>query len=56
MALTDLPRFTCLPERVGQHHGTMHLLPQGHDIVGQVQAAYESVQQGQLPEFPTIEW
>jgi hypothetical protein len=56
MALTDLPRFSCLPEQIGQHNGTMHLLPQGNDVIGQVQDAYDSVQQGKLPVSPTIEW
>ena len=27
LALRDLPTFTCLPERVGQHFCTTHLLP-----------------------------
>lgn len=27
LALRDLPTFTCLPERVGQHCSTTHLLP-----------------------------
>jgi hypothetical protein len=56
MALTALPCFKCLPKQVGQHHGTMHLLPQGSDAIAQVQAAYDSVQNGCLPDFPTIEW
>lgn len=28
LALSDYPRFTCLPERIGQHRTTIHLLPQ----------------------------
>src|ERR1044071_2212123 len=28
LALADLPRFTCLPEPVGQHRTTTHLLPE----------------------------
>ena len=32
LALRDLPTFTCLPERVGQHCSTTHLLPD-EDVV-----------------------
>lgn len=28
LALADYPTFSCLPERVGQHRTTIHLLPQ----------------------------
>ncbi len=28
MALRELPRFTCLPEQMGQHKTTIHLLPE----------------------------
>jgi len=32
MALRDLPRFTCLPEQQGQHHTTIHLLPDEDNV------------------------
>jgi len=56
MALDRLPTFTCLPEDRGQHRGTMHLLPQGDDVLGQLRRGFERVQQGMLDPNPTIEW
>lgn len=59
LALSDLPRFTCLPERRGQHSTTIHLLPPGGDGVGpmeRIRRGFEKVRRGELDEFPTIEW
>jgi phytoene dehydrogenase-like protein len=60
LALSGLPRFSCLPEPVGQHRATAHLLPQeadcGGDIIGGLKKAFAQVKDGQLPDFPTIEW
>jgi phytoene dehydrogenase-like protein len=55
LALTDLPTFTCLPERRGQHGATIHLLPED-DVLGSLKSTYASVKAGQLADFPTIEW
>jgi phytoene dehydrogenase-like protein len=55
LALTGLPRFTCLPEERGQHGTTTHLMPQ-EDPIGALRRAFDDVQQGRLPEFPSIEW
>ena len=55
LAPKGLPKFKCLPEQQGQHHGTMHLLPQ-EDPVAQLQEAFADAQAGRLPQFPTIEW
>jgi phytoene dehydrogenase-like protein len=56
LALTALPRFTCLPEEQGQHRTTTHLLPQEGDIIGALKQAHAEALAGKLPEFPTIEW
>lgn len=56
MALDRLPTFSCLPEDRGQHRGTMHLLPQGNDILGQLRRGFDAVQRGELDPTPTIEW
>ena len=56
MALSDLPRFTCLPENRGQHNGTMHLLPQGPHPIAEIKAGFEAVMRGELAACPTIEW
>jgi len=55
LALSELPRFTCLPEDRGQHKGTIHLLPDEEVILDTVREAFTDVQAGRLPDFPTIE-
>ena len=58
LALNDLPTFSCLNERIGQHKTTSHLLPQEEDgsILDQIKDSYQQVQNGILADFPTIEW
>lgn len=58
LALRDLPTFSCLPERVGQHNTTIHLLPDTDEahILSHLMSTFNDVMAGQLPEFPTIEW
>src|SRR3954469_989927 len=56
LALKRLPRFTCLPEDRGQFGSTMHLLPDEHEVMGAMRAAFADVKAGRLPQFPTIEW
>ncbi|HEU4436978.1 MAG TPA: NAD(P)/FAD-dependent oxidoreductase [candidate division Zixibacteria bacterium] len=56
LALDRLPKFTCLPEMRGQHNATIHLLPQGPDVIRQIREGFEKVQAGELADFPTIEW
>jgi phytoene dehydrogenase-like protein len=56
LALRDLPRFTCFPEQRGQHQTTMHLLPQGADVLAQIKRGHAQAMAGELPDFPTIEW
>ena len=56
LALSGLPRFTCLPEDKGQHRTTTHLLPQEGDIIGAIKRAHADALAGKLPEFPTMEW
>ncbi len=55
LALSGMPRFTCLPEARGQHQATIHLLPEG-DVLGSLRSAFEQVRSGQLADFPSIEW
>ncbi len=55
LALSGLPRFTCLPEPVGQHQTTIHLLPETDVLEGLVHAFREAMA-GRLPELPAIEW
>jgi phytoene dehydrogenase-like protein len=54
LALRDLPKFSCLddPRAYGP---TIHLLPED-DVIASIERAYAEVQEGRLPELPTIEW
>eukprot|EP01114_Cavostelium_apophysatum_P004634 TRINITY_DN1496_c0_g1_i1.p1 TRINITY_DN1496_c0_g1~~TRINITY_DN1496_c0_g1_i1.p1 ORF type:complete len:463 (-),score=122.01 TRINITY_DN1496_c0_g1_i1:40-1428(-) len=56
LALKDLPKFTCLPQNVGQWMTTIHVLPQSGDIIGALRKNYQDCKNGKLPEFPAIEW
>lgn len=56
LALSGLPKFTCLPEDIGQYGPTIHLLPQEPDVLAAVKHAYDESEAGRLPDFPTIEW
>jgi phytoene dehydrogenase-like protein len=55
LALRDLPRFASLPEPVGQHHGTIHVLPDLDDPLPAVRAAWEQARAGEVPDRPPIE-
>jgi phytoene dehydrogenase-like protein len=56
LALDRLPTFTCLPENRGQHHATIHLLPQEQNVISHIRQGFEQVQVGELADFPPIEW
>ena len=55
-ALDRLPTFTCLRENRGQHHATIHLLPQVPDVISHIRKGFEQVQGGELADSPPIEW
>ena len=56
MALDRLPVFRCLPEDRGQCRATIHLLPQGSDVIGQLRRGFDQAQAGELPDVAAIEW
>jgi phytoene dehydrogenase-like protein len=71
MALSGLPRFSCLPEDAPSPYGsTIHLLPGSAGLAGlgssdlgdadspmaALRAMWADVQAGRLPAEPTIEW
>jgi len=59
LALSGLPRFTCLPEGEKSPFGsTIHLLPgsDGDQPLARLRRMWAQVQAGQLPDEPTIEW
>lgn len=56
LALKGLPTFKCLPDPIGQHRTTTHLLPDEHEVIDVVTQGFKDVQEGRLPDFPTIEW
>jgi phytoene dehydrogenase-like protein len=55
LALDRLPTFRCLPTNCGQHQATIHLLPQGSDVISQIRRSFEQAEAGELPDFPPIE-
>jgi phytoene dehydrogenase-like protein len=55
LALSGLPNFTCLPDAVGQHGTTIHLLPE-KDVIASLVRAFGDAMAGRLPDFPAIEW
>lgn len=55
LALAGLPRFTCLPDEVGQHRGTIHLLPRLDDPVAALRRAHADAMAGRVPDRPAIE-
>ncbi|MGD8823553.1 MAG: NAD(P)/FAD-dependent oxidoreductase [Myxococcales bacterium] len=55
LCLSDLPVFTCLPERQGQHRATIHLLPE-QETKKTLAQAFADCRSGMLPREPAIEW
>ena len=55
LCLAELPEFSCLPERRGQHQATIHLLPET-DTRAALDDAFDQCRAGLLPEAPPIEW
>ncbi|HAX80490.1 MAG TPA: FAD-dependent oxidoreductase, partial [Cyanobacteria bacterium UBA11372] len=56
LCLKGLPKFTCLPEDLGQYGTTIHLLPDEGEVMSAIRSSFADVQAGKLPEFPAIEW
>jgi phytoene dehydrogenase-like protein len=56
LALKGLPKFTCLPQDVGQYSSTIHLLPDEADVLSKLKDSFKMVGEGKLDPFPTIEW
>jgi phytoene dehydrogenase-like protein len=55
LALRELPRFTSMPEPRGQHHGTIHLLPDLDDPLPALDHALRQALAGEVPDRPPIE-
>jgi phytoene dehydrogenase-like protein len=56
LALKGLPKFLCLPEDKGQFGPTIHLLPDEDVVMKSLVESFRAVQNGELPDFPAIEW
>ena len=56
LCLDALPEFRSLPQAVGQHRGTIHLLPEEGVVLETLRQSFADVRAGRLPEFPAIEW
>jgi phytoene dehydrogenase-like protein len=55
LALRELPTFTSLPDPVGQHRGTIHLLPDLDDPLPALREALDEALAGRIPARPPIE-
>ena len=56
LALSDLPRFRCLPDAHGQHHATSFLLPGGEGAaMSALGRAFSDAGRGQIPALPPLE-
>ncbi len=56
LALSELPRFSCLPELPSAFGPTIHLLPDEGEVIARLKSSFADARAGKLPEFPTIEW
>jgi len=59
LALSDLPRFAALPEPVGQHGTTVHLLPPpaaDGSVLTALREAFAAGEAGALDPLPPVEW
>ncbi len=59
LALDGVPRFSALPEPVGQHSTTVHLLPEpasDGSVLTAVRAAFDAANEGRLDPLPPVEW
>ena len=56
LCLSALPKFTCLLQDRGQFGTTMHILPEGDDVLDKLISSFHDAQAGKLPDFPAIEW
>ena len=56
LALNRAPSFPCLADRGTAFGPTIHLLPQGGDVLAELERSWHAVQRGQLADFPSIEW
>jgi phytoene dehydrogenase-like protein len=56
LALKGLPKFSCCPDDKRVYGPTIHLLPDEDKVIRVMQAGFEEVRAGRLPDFPMIEW
>jgi len=56
LALDRAPSFRCLPQHGPQFGPTIHLLPEEHAVLGELERGFRAVQAGKLADFPSIEW
>ncbi|MGH3747388.1 MAG: phytoene desaturase family protein, partial [Micromonosporaceae bacterium] len=59
VAMSDLPRFSALPEPVGQHSTTVHLMPEAAadgSVLSATRAAFEAAAEGRMDPLPPLEW
>jgi phytoene dehydrogenase-like protein len=56
LALEKAPAFRCLPQQEASFGPTIHLLPDERVVLAELERAWQQVQRGELPDFPSIEW
>lgn len=56
LALAQAPTFRCLPDRGKQFGPTIHLLPEEHHVLAELERGWQQIQRGELADFPSIEW
>ncbi|MGH3714118.1 MAG: phytoene desaturase family protein [Micromonosporaceae bacterium] len=59
LALSELPRFAALPEPVGQHTTTVHLMPPpaaDGSVLTAIRDAFDAAAAGRLDPLPPVEW
>ncbi|MGH3738731.1 MAG: phytoene desaturase family protein [Micromonosporaceae bacterium] len=59
LALSELPRFAALPEPMGQHGTTVHLMPppaSDGSVLSAVREAFDAAADGRLAPLPPLEW
>jgi phytoene dehydrogenase-like protein len=56
LALSAMPRFSCLPDPPPRFGPTIHLLPDEPVVLSALREAFDTAASGRLPAFPSIEW
>jgi len=56
MCMKDLPKFSCLPNPPAKFGPTIHIMPQGENVIEELRKSYKEIGEGKLSDFPSMEW